>query len=434
MQHCRLRGDVISHAAVVSVCERARQWEPTLRSLHALPAGPWDETIARLVARWDAWRGLEEVQWALARPLPHPCPRKLHHPGEGCGCARRLDLLVPHGHSRMADRGSVHSARLQNLRWRLTSPALRRRFPSSEKVRNSLPLCLRALAVDHKGDAACKTLRPLSPDRKLRRSVMSGAKRVSSPDCCYATPQREESPEVIDFDPPSTSKAPRPPRVTFNEELNSVVPVIAARAVWWHRGPIGTCRGAAWPQALQILQLLLDHKTYGAAAFACSSAVWETSLALLAGVMELASVKTTGFRRQTQRSRENFSDLRMAAEVRRMEVGIEMRNAAFMGCAALAMWQHAIAGLSEPSVGAAQWKLAIEIMCMMSLTRLRPSAASHRALCESCRGHWQHALTTHHAPVWAHEKGGQHRVVAQMLEDIQEDAVTRWTGRRKRGQ
>ncbi|CAK9005940.1 Ankyrin repeat domain-containing protein 50 [Durusdinium trenchii] len=170
---------------------------------------------------------------------------------------------------------------------------------------------------------------------------------------------------------------------------------------------IGTCRGAAWPQALQILQLLLDHKTYGAAAFACSSAVWETSLALLAGVMEL---------------------------VRRMEVGIEMRNAAFMGCAALAMWQHAIAGLSEPSVvsfnlllnaceGAAQWKLAIEIMCMMSLTRLRPSAASHRALCESCRGHWQHALTTHHAPVWAHEKGGQHRVVAQMLEDIQEDAV-----------
>lgn len=34
---------------------------------------------------------------------------------------------------------------------------------------------------------------------------------------------------MIDFDPPSTSKAPRPPRVTFNEELNSVVPVIAAR-------------------------------------------------------------------------------------------------------------------------------------------------------------------------------------------------------------
>lgn len=77
----------------------------------------------------------------------------------------------------------------------------------------------------------------------------------------------------------------------------------------------------------------LTEDVTGAAAFACSSAVWETSLALLAGVMELASVKTTGFRRQTQRSRENFSDLRMAAEVRRMEVGIEMRNAAFMGCA-----------------------------------------------------------------------------------------------------
>ena len=32
--------------------------------------------------------------------------------------------------------------------------------------------------------------------------------------------------EVIDFDPPSSVKTKRP-RVTFNEELNSVVPVIA---------------------------------------------------------------------------------------------------------------------------------------------------------------------------------------------------------------
>ncbi len=32
--------------------------------------------------------------------------------------------------------------------------------------------------------------------------------------------------KVIDFDPPSTVKTKRP-RVTFNEELNSVVPVIA---------------------------------------------------------------------------------------------------------------------------------------------------------------------------------------------------------------
>lgn len=165
------------------------------------------------------------------RPLPHPCPRKLHHPGERCGCARRLDLLVPHGHSRTADRGSLHCARLQNLRWRLTSSVIQQRFPCSEKLRQSLPASLRVLAEDHKGDAASKIQRPLSPERKFRRSVMSGTKRVSSPDstATFATPQRDQSPEVIDFDPPSTMKAPRAPRVTFNEELNSEVPVIAPR-------------------------------------------------------------------------------------------------------------------------------------------------------------------------------------------------------------
>eukprot|EP00438_Fugacium_kawagutii_P033887 Skav220976 [mRNA] locus=scaffold1541:3978:7143:+ [translate_table: standard] len=127
-----------------------------------------------------------DIQGAMwSRPLPHPCPRKLHHPGEHCGCARRLELLVPHGHSRTADRGSLHCARLQNLRWRLTSSVMRQRYPCSETLRSS-------------------------PDS------------TATP----ATPRRDESPEVIDFDPPSTVKAPRVTRgvtrgVTFNEELNS---------------------------------------------------------------------------------------------------------------------------------------------------------------------------------------------------------------------
>ena len=163
-----------------------------------------------------------------SKPLPHPCPRKLHHPGEHCGCARRLDILVPHGHSRTADRGSVHCARLQNLRWRLTAPVMQQRFPCSEDCRHSLPASLRVLAEDHKGDAASKMQRPLSPQRKPRRScVISGARRLSCPEFTdFATPQKDESPEVIDFDPPSSVKTKRP-RVTFNEELNSVVPVIA---------------------------------------------------------------------------------------------------------------------------------------------------------------------------------------------------------------
>ncbi|CAE7212693.1 unnamed protein product, partial [Symbiodinium microadriaticum] len=160
----------------------------------------------------------------LDRPIPHPCPRKLHHPGENCRCAERLKLLVPHGHSRSADLGSVHCARLQNLKWRLTARCFRE---SSAELR--LPASLRNLADDHKGDAACKSLRPLSPDKKRpARSVIHRRGRMSA---------RAGSPEVIDFafaspgSSGSSAKSCRTPRcVKFNEALNCEVPVLAVKA------------------------------------------------------------------------------------------------------------------------------------------------------------------------------------------------------------
>lgn len=140
-------------------------------------------------------RGASQHAWTLggqvlAPPAAHPCPRKLHHPGENCGCARRLDLRVPHGHSRAADKGSVPCARLQNLRWRLTRPGAQtpRARPGPGGLWGApfrLPPSLRALAADHQG--GCRVARPLSPERKLH-SVMR-----ASP-CTAST--REESPEA----------------------------------------------------------------------------------------------------------------------------------------------------------------------------------------------------------------------------------------------
>ena len=121
--------------------------------------------------------------WAFgqvfAPPAAHPCPRKLHHPGENCQCARRLDLAVPHGHSRAADKGSVPCARLQNLRWRLTTPK-----PGGVRSPIRLPPSLRALPADHQG---CRVARPLSPERKVHGVMRASPCTVSS---------REEEPEA----------------------------------------------------------------------------------------------------------------------------------------------------------------------------------------------------------------------------------------------
>lgn len=84
----------------------------------------------------------------------HPCPRRRHHPGEQCCCAQRLNVRVPYGYSRAADAGSVHAARLLNLRRRLAAnPSL------------PLPASLSVLAEDHTGDSVDVSLRPLSPSR-----------------------------------------------------------------------------------------------------------------------------------------------------------------------------------------------------------------------------------------------------------------------------
>lgn len=96
------------------------------------------------------------------RMADHPCPRRRHHPGEKCLCALRLDVSVPHGYSRVADMGSLHASRLQNLRWRL-GPC--------PKTQAELPLSLRALAKDHLGDAVAVTVRPLSPPRIARKAL-----------------------------------------------------------------------------------------------------------------------------------------------------------------------------------------------------------------------------------------------------------------------
>lgn len=99
---------------------------------------------------------LSRVSWR------HPCPRQRHHPGEQCGCAKRLDIRVPHGYSRRADLGSVHDLRVLNLRWRLSSSAL-----STMHEELSLPASLCTLADDHRGDAGARSIRPLEPSTML---------------------------------------------------------------------------------------------------------------------------------------------------------------------------------------------------------------------------------------------------------------------------
>lgn len=105
----------------------------------------------------------------------HPCPKKIHHPGEQCICSCRLDIQMPHGHSRLADQGDIHVARLQNLRWRLSAPCRKGKSVS-------LPTSFRILAKDHPGDVAEKAVRPLSPicSRRAKHSVIviGGEKQI----------------------------------------------------------------------------------------------------------------------------------------------------------------------------------------------------------------------------------------------------------------
>jgi len=93
--------------------------------------------------------------------------------GERCCCALRLDVRVPHGYSRQGDLGSVHAARVQNLRWRLSFSRAAAGMSSGGAgggrwgegpTALRLPPSLQALAQDHPGDAAAKALRPLSPE------------------------------------------------------------------------------------------------------------------------------------------------------------------------------------------------------------------------------------------------------------------------------
>lgn len=108
-------------------------------------------------------------------PFPlqrHPCPRQRHHPGEGCNCAAKLAIHVPHGYCRAGDCGSVHAARAHNLRWRLQ---VKVQYAASSDVEFPIPSSLRVLVEDHQGGIAVKDIRPLSP--RVAKSIakpMSG--------------------------------------------------------------------------------------------------------------------------------------------------------------------------------------------------------------------------------------------------------------------
>lgn len=173
--------------------------------------------------------------------LHHPCPRQRHHPGEHCSCAKRLDVHVPHGYSRAGDHGSVHAARLQNLRWRLAS-SVRGGGPGA------LPASLCALAEDIRDDTDTRCLRPLSPVRPQPHSVgvavLLRCRCPSAPQqkerrmllgcefCFEAQPRRAGTPGTDDLGINSSSSAPAPPlrrpkrNVSFNDRLEVEVPVI----------------------------------------------------------------------------------------------------------------------------------------------------------------------------------------------------------------
>mmetsp|Transcript_19223 Transcript_19223/g.34204 ORF Transcript_19223/g.34204 Transcript_19223/m.34204 type:complete len:265 (+) Transcript_19223:124-918(+) len=188
--------------------------------------------------------------------LQHPCPRQRHHPGEQCACALRLDVCVPHGYSRAGDLGSLHDARLQNLRWRVSSLAFQTRTStgpdSPRSPRDMLPPSLYALAQDRKGDAAKKSIRPLSPEGRLPpralhirphaktwtrcREGQSGDPNCNDSSDQAATPEKTpESPHMglsvsMTTLPDCREFKKFRPRVSFCEQIECQVPVIKLSA------------------------------------------------------------------------------------------------------------------------------------------------------------------------------------------------------------
>lgn len=160
----------------------------------------------------------------------------------------RLDVRVPRGHSRQADLGSVHAARVQNLRWRLALPrpaaGTRRGHVGQGPAANTLPPSLACLANDHPGDAAAKALRPLSPEPRAaprlrpRRAAQSSAEGFAPPPASPVPCPRWKlpvSPECLNESPGSSAAStalpsPRCPgprqRVTFSDRLEAEVPLL----------------------------------------------------------------------------------------------------------------------------------------------------------------------------------------------------------------
>lgn len=175
--------------------------------------------------------------------LHHPCPYKRHHPVERCNCAQRLSVAVPHGYSRSGDQGSVHAARLQNLRWRYSSCGWAG-DPSS------LPASLCSLAEDLEGAASLKALRPLSLERRPKSQIVSrvalaserpvspGLSRSSSgdyeaqfsvtsdPRVGKAFSDDQNEPPASEGSAPSKSSDKKRRAVSFHKRLETEVPLI----------------------------------------------------------------------------------------------------------------------------------------------------------------------------------------------------------------
>lgn len=111
----------------------------------------------------------------MARAMPrcqHPCPRMIHHPNERCRCSEKYDVMRPPLGLGGAS-SSVHTARIQNLRWRLPFTTVPARGVAS------LPPSLRVLSEDLPSRATSRAIRPLSPG--LRRSSLKAKRSKPRP-------------------------------------------------------------------------------------------------------------------------------------------------------------------------------------------------------------------------------------------------------------
>eukprot|EP00408_Alexandrium_pacificum_P007665 CAMPEP_0171211396 /NCGR_PEP_ID=MMETSP0790-20130122/29602_1 /TAXON_ID=2925 /ORGANISM="Alexandrium catenella, Strain OF101" /LENGTH=242 /DNA_ID=CAMNT_0011677061 /DNA_START=62 /DNA_END=791 /DNA_ORIENTATION=+ len=135
-----------------------------------------------------------------------PLPKEAPPPHGAVRLRQALDVLTPHGYSRTADMGSVHAARVQNLRWRLSTPGRQRR-------RSAVPPCVQALAEDHLGDAAAPVLRPLQHQVPRLRGILKRVELEQSASECQVQPAWE--------------RMWRPAKVVrFHERLATEVPLI----------------------------------------------------------------------------------------------------------------------------------------------------------------------------------------------------------------